>query len=116
MRAPRAPRRARRASDPAPQQALDLAGGQRLGEQEALRVFAPERAQARELTLGLDALRNDAHAERAGHADDRLDDRAVAVAVLAEAHHERAVDLQAVERVALEIPQRRVAGAEVVEQ
>ncbi len=79
-------------------------------------MVAAERAQALELAFRLDALGNDAHTERAGHADDRLDDRAVAVAVLAQAHDERAVDLQAVERIALQVAQRRVAGAEVIEQ
>ena len=45
--------------------------------------------------------------------DDRLDDRAVGGAV--EPRHERAVDLDRVERQVLEVRQRRVAGPEVVE-
>ena len=63
----------------------------------------------------LDALGGRLHAERMGEFGDRADDRAGAVAgqqVLDEA----AVDLDLVEREALQIAQRRIAGAEIVER
>jgi hypothetical protein len=65
---------------------------------------------------GLDALGDDLHPQAAGHVDDRLDDRARVLGVLAvEVGHEGAVDLEHVDREAPDVGQRAVAGAEVVE-
>ena len=75
----------------------------------------PSAVRRRELAGRLHALGHDPHPERLGHADDRLHDRGVALAVLAEVGDERAVDLERVDRVAAQVGQRRVAGAEVVE-
>src|SRR4051812_8060217 len=100
----------------AQQQRLDTGCRVRAGEMEALRVVAAQLGEPRELPGGLDPLRDHAHAERAGHADDRLHDRVVAATVLAEVVHERAVDLELVERVATQVAERRVPGPEVVEQ
>src|SRR4051794_5781112 len=84
-------------------------------EEIALRERAPERAQTGRLLLGLDALGNDADAERAPHREDGGHDRLV----LRRADYavdERAVDLQRVDREATHVGERRVAGAEVVER
>ena len=77
--------------------------------------MAAELAQALELDLALDALGDDLQAERAGDLDDGGDDRRVLV-LGADAVDERAVDLDDVEREALQARQRRVAGAEVVDE
>src|SRR6266403_1490416 len=84
-----------------------------LGEQIPLAFVAVVAAQELELLGGLDALGEHAQAQRVAHGDDRLGERSVAPA-LREAHDERAVDLQAVDRQAGEIRKARVAGAEVV--
>ena len=76
---------------------------------------AAEGEQRLALRLGLDALGHHGQPERRGHRRDRLDQRRGA-RVLRHPGHERAVDLQRVEREALQVGQRRVAGAEVVEQ
>ncbi len=75
----------------------------------------PWDAQLHQLCRFLDAFRRRFDVERMGELGDRADDRARAVAgeqVLDEA----AVDLQLVEREALQIAQRRIAGAEIVER
>ena len=73
----------------------------------------PKLAQDLELGLGLDALGDDADAQAVGQRDHGLDDRPVRLAV--EPGHERPVDLDRVEGQVLQVGQRRVAGAEVVE-
>src|SRR4051794_377997 len=80
-----------------------------------LQEVALERDQALELALRLDALGHRPHAERAGHADDRRDDRRVALSVLAEVVDEGAVDLDHLDRVLAQVAERGVARAEVVE-
>ena len=72
-------------------------------------------AQLHQLRRFLDAFGRGLDVERMGELGDRADDRARAVAgqqVLDEA----AVDLQLVEREALQIAERRIAGAEIVER
>ena len=87
----------------------------RLGEQEALDRRAAVGAKLHQLRGFLDALGGGLDVERMGELGDRADDRARAVAgqqVLDEA----AVDLELVEREALQIAERRIAGAEIVER
>ena len=72
-------------------------------------------AQLHQLRGFLDPFGGGLDAERVGELGDRADDRARALAgeqVLDEA----AVDLELVEREALQIAQRRIAGAEIVER
>ena len=64
---------------------------------------------------GLDALRRDLDADGAGEVDHRLDDR-VGGDVGVEVLHERAVDLDLVDRIFVQVAQRRIAGAEIVER
>ena len=64
---------------------------------------------------GLDALGDHAHPEPAAEVDGGVHDRGVA-RVVGEPHHERAVDLDLVEVELLEMAERDVAGAEVVER
>src|SRR3546814_1364627 len=82
----------------------------------ALDVAAPQLADQREFVLQFDALGGGLHAQRLGERDDRLDDRGVAVAGDRRAAHERLVDLDLVERRLLQIAERRLAGAEIVER
>ena len=96
------------------QQARDLLRRQRPGEEVALGVVAAEAAQLGELGLVLDPLGDHVEGEGARHADDRLDDRR-ALLLDAERVDEGAVDLQRVEGEAVEVGERGVAGAEVVE-
>ncbi len=67
------------------------------------------------LGVGLDALGDGLQVQRARHLDDGLHDGAV-VGVGVDVAHEGLVDLERVQREALEVAQRRVAGAEVVQR
>src|SRR4051812_8310659 len=100
---------------PGREQRLELIGAHRLREEVALGAVAAEVAQRLELVVGLDALGDRPEAEAGGDVDDGAHDRRV-VRLLAETVDERAVDLDRVDRHALQARQRRVAGAEVVEQ
>ena len=99
---------------PLAEQAGDLLRCERAREEVALGVVAAEAAQLRELRLVLDPLGDRVEREGPGHADHRLDDRR-ALLLDAEAVDEGAVDLQRVEGEAVEVGERGVAGAEVVE-
>ena len=83
------------------------------GEEIALPEVAAGGAQPVGLRAGLDTLGDDADPQAVGERDDGIDDRAVRHFV--EAEHERAVDLEHVERQVLEVGERRVARPEVVE-
>src|SRR4051812_38211672 len=74
---------------------------QRAREQVALHRVAAQLAQALELDLALDALGHHLQTQRAGDLDDGRDDRRVLV-LGAYPGHERAVDLDHVEREALQ--------------
>ena len=89
--------------------------GQRLAEQIALDGVAAEVAHALEILGGLDALGGDDHAEALGELDDRLDDRDI-LRPRAGFADEAAVDLQFVEHRLVQIADRRIAGAEIVER
>ena len=65
------------------------------------------------LIEAFDPLGGGLHAERVGNIDDRADDRAGA-ALGVDIANEASVDLDLVQREALQIGQRRVPGAEVV--
>ena len=86
----------------------------RPAEQVALGVAAPGRAQQRELLHRFDALRDRAHAEAAAERDHAADDRG-AIGAVVHFRHERAVDLDLVERKHLEIAERGIPGPEIVE-
>src|SRR5579883_3465701 len=94
-----------------PGQRRGLAG---LAEQVALDVVAAGGAHQRVLLLGLDPLGGGDDVEAAGEARDGADDRG-AVAPARQLLHEGAVDLDLVEWEHLQIAERRVAGAEIVE-
>ena len=92
----------------------DLLGPQRLVEEVALAEVALEAAQLAELDFVLDPLGDHVERERPGHPDHRLDDRRPLL-FDAERVDEGAVDLQRVEGITVEVGERGVAGAEVVE-
>ena len=99
---------------PVAQQRLDRGGGRRAAERVALHELDAEVAQPARLLARLDALGDDGDVHRARHRDDRAQDVAVAL-VLGDAVDELAVDLDRLDREALDVVERRVAGAEVVE-
>src|SRR3954451_12717312 len=88
----------------------------RASEVPALAEVRAHRPQLVGLLLGLDALGDDVHPERAGEHDHRADDRRV-LAVAADVRDEGAVDLQQVDlRHLAQVPQRREADPEVVDR
>ena len=89
--------------------------GQRAAEVVALGDVAAQLAQAVGDLLGLDALGDDLEAQVPREVDRRAHDRRVVV-VVGHPEDERAVDLHLVQRQALEVGQRRLALAEVVER
>src|SRR5262245_40295612 len=94
---------------------LELVQERRLRVVVALARDAAELDEAALLVLELDALGDDLEVERAAERDDRA--REVLAALDApEALHERAVDLQDVDREPVQVGERRVAGAEVVDR
>src|SRR3954447_5144062 len=86
----------------------------RTADEEALAKLDAELAQRLELLRGLDALGDHVEPEPAREGDDHADEARVA-AVRAQPVDEGLGDLEAVERQRVQIAQRRVAGAEVVE-
>ena len=81
----------------------------------ALHLVAAEAAQALELALGLDALGDHAQAQAVAEIDDRAHDHLV-VQVVLEVLHERLVDLEPLDRQPLDVGERGVAGAEIVDR
>ena len=78
-------------------------------------MVAAHLAEARQLQRRLQALGDDGDAERVAEVDDGLDDRRV-LGVEAEAGDEPTVDLDRLDREPLEVRERGVAGAEVVDR
>ena len=97
------------------QQLRELLGRHRGAQIEPLRRVATDALEERELRLVLDALGDDAEPQDPRHRDDGFDDRSRRV-VGQHLRDERAVDLDRVDREALQIAQRRVASAEIVER
>src|SRR5687767_11814416 len=85
----------------------------RMREQVALAVFATQHLKLLILFLGLDSFRDYFHTEVAGECRDCSHDGVVAVGC--EPGNKRAVDLQVVQWETVEITERRVACAEVVD-
>jgi len=101
-------------------QPLDQPGRHRLGRQRApdqvaLHLVAAHLAQGLELGRRLHAFGDGGHRQAAGHHDDGLRDRAVLAAVRQRAD-EGTVDLQRVHVEPLQVRERRVTGAEVVQR
>src|SRR2546423_7880650 len=84
------------------------------GEQIALRGVATKRRQLPELAVGLDAFGDHGEAEGVAEADDGGDDRRV-LRVRAQPVDERTVHLDRPDRGTLQVPERGVAGPEVVD-
>ena len=91
-------------------------GGERPAEDVALDLADAELADQVQVVVGLDAFGGGVHAERFGQRDDGADDGAVAVGRRGGAADEALVDLDLVERRLLQIAERAVAGAEIVER
>ena len=82
-----------------------LVGVERRAEQEALHLVAALRLQEDVLLRRLDPFGHDDEPHAAPHGDDRARDRRV-VGALRQPGDERAVDLQRVDREALEVRER----------
>ena len=94
---------------------LHEAGGrQRAAHQEPLHQVAALAAQELQLLEALDALGHDLQVEVVAEADDGAHDGGI-LGVHREVVDEGAVDLERVEREALEVVERAVAGAEVID-
>ena len=97
------------------QQLEQLAGRQRLREQIALHLIATVAAQQLELTARLDPFGDHLESQAFRQRDDCLRDRSV-VRIGGDVLNEGLVDLERLDREALEVKQRRIAGAEVVDR
>src|SRR4051812_10059063 len=98
---------------PRPSSGSELACRPRRAEEAALDFRAALCAQALELLNVLDAFRRRRHPEAQAEARDSPHDRDAVLAAL-ELLHERAVDLDLVEREAAQVLQRRIPRAEIV--
>ena len=78
-------------------------------------MVATEPAQAVELGAGLDALDDAGDLHVVAETGERLDDL-VADRIVVDVGHEAAVDLELVERQAMDVAQRGIAGAEIVQR
>src|SRR5215469_12121646 len=87
----------------------------RLGEQEPLAGHAAERQQRRDLRLELDALGHGLEAERLAERDDGARELGAVVGV-GQAADEGAVDFKDVDREAMQVGERGIAGAEIVDR
>ena len=85
------------------------------GEVESLCLVTAEGGELGRLIRPLHTFGDGRQTEHAGHVHDRGCDGAIA-GVLTESLDERAVDLQDLDRELLEVRERRVTGAEVVER
>ena len=81
---------------------------------KSLDLVATVPAQGFELLRRLHPLGDDAHLEAVAEPDHRLGDRPV-VAVVGDITHEGLVDLEPIDREALEVGKARIAGAEIVD-
>ena len=96
------------------QQRPDVVGALRPSEQVALAERAAELDELTALVIVLDALGDRAEVERARKTDDRLHETRGTV-LAADLVDERLRDLEDVDREPLQVAERRVAGAEVVD-
>src|SRR5690349_17616064 len=103
-----APRAYRSSPLSTPQESNELLFGQRHADQVALHLVAAQEAQQPRVLLGLDALGDHPQPQRVRERDDGRHQRERA-RVLAHAHHERAVDLERLDRQLCEVAERGVA-------
>src|SRR3990167_11198437 len=94
---------------------LEIGNRHRPPQQVALECLASQARQHLALRLGLDALGDHGQPQALTQGDDGLNDDRAAV-VVEQARHEGLVDLELVQRQALQVGQRGVTGPEVVER
>jgi len=85
-------------------------------EEKALHFIASAMMNEVELLLGFDTFSSDSNAEPVRERDDTLDERRRAAGLGLEFFDEGAVELQDVNGKALEVAQRRVTGAKIVDR
>src|SRR5262245_9516183 len=95
------------------QQRFGVVRAHGLAEVIALRIFAAELRELDRIRIGFGALGHDFHAEIVRERDDRAQDHGARA--LAVRPYEGLVDLDGVERKALQVGERGVAAAEIVE-
>ena len=91
-----------------------LGSGRRTSEEVALSLLAAQLLQESELARGLDALSDRAEMQVVCQANQGGDD-ARRVLVLLDARDEGTVDLDAIDGQLMQVAQRGIAGAEVIE-
>ncbi len=96
-------------------QSVRLLDRQRLRHEEALAEIAAELAQGRQVLLALDAFGDHRETEVVREIDGRADDHQIVV-VVDHVNHEGLVDLELVQRQPLQVRERRIAGAEIVDR
>src|SRR5207247_249502 len=99
--------------------AFEKQGGHLVGRHQAAEIIALHRvalvgAQKTQLTLSLHTLGNRLHVEGAGHRDDGPGERRV-IDAIDYAADERLIDLDGIERKALEVAQTGITRAEIVQ-
>src|ERR1044072_4669911 len=87
---------------------------ERLGEQEALPILALQRPKLIQLLFTLDTFTDKLHSEIPCERNDRFHDLQVLISRI-HARNKRAIDLQRIDRKTIEITQRRISGAEIVD-
>src|SRR5215207_8446045 len=90
-----------------------LFGYYRSPDQVSLYFIAPLVLQCREMRFGLNPFRNDGQPECMPHCDDCRGNGRI-IRLEGNLPHERAIDLEGVEREVLEIAERGIAGPEIV--
>src|SRR6056297_3134134 len=96
-------------------QLLGVLGRYGTAEEVALQLVAAATAQDIVLVVALDPLGDDLEPQSRAEGDDRPGDRCTRL-VVRDVADERLVDLERADRKALEIGERRVAGAEIVDR
>src|SRR6185369_1218953 len=84
----------------------------RMGDQVALTILATEQSQLLILLFSLNPFRNHFHSEIAREGRNCADDRVVVVS--RQTRYERTIDLQIVEREPVQVTQRRITSAKVI--
>ena len=97
------------------EQCGEIRSDHRPAEQVALHFIAPRLAQEVELLGGLDAFGHHAQVQLVAERDDRLHDHGV-VGIGGQIDDERTVDLELVDRKALQVAEARIAGAEIIDR
>src|SRR6185369_3352368 len=93
---------------------VGVCNGERFREQEALAVLALQQPKLLQLLLSLDTFSNNLHTEIACERNNRFHDLKVFISRI-HTRNKRAIDLQSIDGKTIEITQRGISGAEIVD-